>query len=324
MSTQPSTAPRYVAVGQNVNYWVSGDGINWNYKNNMGTTGPQLNGLVFGNNTWVAVGGSGGANCVIYYSSDAITWTQASCPTNIALKAVAFGSTGGSNYFAATGDDGSTNIYTFYSSNGSSWSNAAYSPQTSASSAAGAVYDSGNNAFVFTSNLTTSVYSTSFANLPTSINPQTNSGISGGGFLIQSVAGTIVAYGTAASNPQTNISTNSGSTWAGTVTVSGCGTSVNGLAFGSSTYVATCSSGSCGVSSSSDATTWSGVANSGGSCSGLTWAYATFSSTDSRFVIVDNSANPNFSSSSSGTTGSFSAPVSVTSGNQVKAIATRP
>ncbi len=103
-----------VAVGsgdfssQTTIYISSDNGTTWS-RTNLGSSG-YLDGIAYGNGTYVAVGQSG----LVYTSPDAVNWTSRTSGTSTTLFDVAFGN----NTFVAS-LDGSTNVLT--SSDGINW-----------------------------------------------------------------------------------------------------------------------------------------------------------------------------------------------------------
>lgn len=100
----PSIAP---TVGR-TDYWVS--------KGTFPGYQPQITGLAYGNNSYVAVGkyGSSPVNMAIWSSTDAVTWvTRAQYGNGQSFNGVAFGN----GYFVAVGDYG----YVLNSTDGITW-----------------------------------------------------------------------------------------------------------------------------------------------------------------------------------------------------------
>jgi hypothetical protein len=79
-----------------------------------------INAIVFGNGTFVAVGGPNSGQGRIAYSTNGINWTNVTNPPigqNSPIFGLAYGSYGGTNYFVAGDDAG----YSAYSTNGVNW-----------------------------------------------------------------------------------------------------------------------------------------------------------------------------------------------------------
>ena len=86
-------------AASNSSFWYSYDGKTWFQSEDQ--PNDNVNGMVFGNNTWVAVGGS--SSCKIWQSKDGIQWKNVACAPGDTTKKtdVAFGNgvfviTGGS------------------------------------------------------------------------------------------------------------------------------------------------------------------------------------------------------------------------------------
>lgn len=97
------------AVGESTRIATSSDGLSWSFQTPpSGNTSRDLNGIAWGNSTWVAVGESGK---VIAATPSGVTWTDYSISTSTSLASVAYGN----GLFVAVGE---TSIYTSPTGNG--------------------------------------------------------------------------------------------------------------------------------------------------------------------------------------------------------------
>jgi hypothetical protein len=333
------TYPRYVAVGQNCNSWISGDGINWTLNIIDSTTcaGSVLSSIVFGNGLWVAVGGTGGTTCRIYTSADGISWTSRSCPISCQLQSIAFGSNGTNNVYVTTGYINATltSYPSLNSTDGINWSSSNVSTASFTSvPTSSVVYDSNASAFmtsgwasgfapvVATANITNP---TSWSTCPsltfTNYNNTTPFAIANG------KPGEVAAMGGDSSNSNYYsywlTTTFCSGAWSGGFGLGSPVTGIQALAYGNSIYLSspsiTCTigrrTGSLGASFVSSVTV-----------AGCTAPYASiaYSSTDNRFVMVDSATPPKFTYSTTGATATWSTPTASTGANQAKYIAVRP
>ncbi|HMV78052.1 MAG TPA: fibronectin type III domain-containing protein [Leptospiraceae bacterium] len=329
------TFPRYTAVGQNCSVWLSGDGISWSFKTSL-CSGQQLNTVTFGNGLWVAAGGNPSASPpIIYTSSDGLSWTQRTCPgSNYAINSVAFGSTSSANAFAATGNAPAGAAYTpiYYSSDGMTWTLNGFSTNcTSGCNGNSSMYDSSSGNFLV-SYLHNGYYhyiaAASISNLTswTSYSPLPVPGFDGnyfGSSLAKGNGGEIIHFSkNTGSVPMYIYSSGYGSAWSSAFTYGTSGKILSAV-YGAGSYVF--SDDSTPVCSLAVLSSLGGTVNrfQVAGCSTKYSALA-YSTTDKKFVAVDDSSGPNFISSATGAQGTWSVPVSGGGGTQAFAIAVRP
>ena len=101
-----------MAVGGSGKIHTSTDVITWTERTSG--TNYSLNGITYGNSTFLVVGGSGDSNGVILTSSDGVTWSaQSKSGSNHVYRATAFGN----STFIIVGRNGKI----LKSSDGSNW-----------------------------------------------------------------------------------------------------------------------------------------------------------------------------------------------------------
>jgi len=245
------------AAGQAAPILKSADGITWD--NVSSQTLGTLNGVAFGNNTFVAVGDS---NAGIVRSTDnGSSFDNATSPTLTTLSGVTFGN----NTFVAVG--GSGNIVRS-TDNGSSFDNATVDNST-ASDLSGVTF--GNNTFVAVGaggNIVRSTDNGSSWDNATNSNGNSLNGVT-------FVNNTFVAVGQSGNIVR---STNNGSSWDNVT--SPTANHLNGVTFGNNTFVAVGDVGA--ILTSSDGVTWA-TRTSGSST--LLWSVGFGNNT---FVVTGN------------------------------------
>ncbi|MBW7858636.1 MAG: hypothetical protein H3C43_10185 [Leptonema sp. (in: Bacteria)] len=105
-----------LVAANNSSFWYSYDGKTWFESEDQ--PNDNVNGITFGSNTWVAVGGS--SNCRIWRSEDGIQWQSVDCAAgdNTKKTDVAFGN----GVFVTTGgQNGATTIISLSYDLGETW-----------------------------------------------------------------------------------------------------------------------------------------------------------------------------------------------------------